>query len=355
MKLSEVSQLRLISQQIASASFKTAKEIVSWMGAIQAQDFNMAKWAIGLRVPGLTESEVESAIDKGEIIRTHLLRPTWHFVSADDAGWMIALSGPRIKASMKGRHKQMELTETIFKKSNKIIETALKNEGHLTRDELVSILKKAKMPVDNPRGGHLFLRAELDALICSGPLRAKKNTYALFYERIPAQKNIGRDEALARLAKKYFTSHCPATIHDFAWWSGLTASDARNAIEMMKPETISEKIGSEIYWLHRSFSGSLQKKDSVYLLPAFDEFLISYADRAASLSSQHYSKALTQNGIFKPVIVINGKVSGLWKKSLIKNMIKPELDFFETPAKKLKSLISKASDQFSDFLNQGRQ
>ncbi|HTQ66473.1 MAG TPA: winged helix DNA-binding domain-containing protein [Puia sp.] len=352
MKLSDIPQIRLLSQQIASTSFKTSKEIVSWMCAMQAQDYNMAKWAIGCRVPGLTENAIENAIDKGEIIRTHLLRPTWHFVDADDISWILALSGPRLKASLKGRQLQMELTETIFKKSNQIIEKALLKEGHLTRDELVSILKKAKMPVDNPRGGHLFLRAELDALICSGRLKGKKNTYALFSERIPAQKKISRDDALAKLAKKYFTSHCPATIPDFTWWSGLTASDARNALEMIKPNLISEKIGSEIYWMDPIFSNSIQKMDSVHLLPAFDEFLISYSDRAASLSSEHHHKALTQNGIFRPVIIINGKVCGLWKRSLKKNKIVPELNFFKPPAKKLKSLIRKASGHFTDFLNQ---
>ncbi len=160
MNLTDIAKIRLISQQIAETKFKTVKDIVDWMGAMQAQDYAVAKWAIGVRLPNSTDQVIETAINNGEIIRTHLLRPTWHFVSADAIYWMLELTAPQIKASLKSRHKELELSETIFAKSNTIIEKALRGGKHLTREELMAELGKGKIATDDNRASHLLLRAE---------------------------------------------------------------------------------------------------------------------------------------------------------------------------------------------------
>lgn len=329
MKLLNIANLRLISQQIINTKFDSAKDIVAWMGAMQTQDFNMAKWAIGLRLKKATEKDIDVAINSAEIIRTHVLRPTWHFVAADDIYWMVELTAPRIKTSMKGRNKQLELNDKIFKKSFSVIEKVLKDGNHLTRSELVSELNKAKIATNENRSSHILFHAELEGIICSGSMKEKQTTYALLQERIPKPKPLKKEEALYRLAKKYFESHCPATLPDFIWWSGLSVTDAKLALFLIKDEFISEKIDAREYWFPKSFSISKKFKESIFLLPAFDEFLISYKDRSAAIIADHQKKAFSNNGIFWPVIVANGGAVGIWKREIKKNKLLIEANFFD--------------------------
>ena len=196
-----------------------------------------------------------------------------------------------------------------------------------------------------------MFRAELDGLVCNGAKRGNKQTYTLLAERVPRTKTITREEALAKLAQRYFTSHCPATLQDFVWWSGLPVADERHALEMVKKELISETIGSQTYWLINSFSIPKATDKSVYLLPAFDEFVISYKDRSAALNFENHKKAVTINGIFKPLIVINGQVTGIWKRVIKKDKVVIETEFFKPPNKPSKKLIEKAAERYGRFLD----
>ncbi|MEO6706678.1 MAG: winged helix DNA-binding domain-containing protein [Ginsengibacter sp.] len=350
MTLTDVAAIRLISQQIAGSRFKTPKEMVGWMGAMQAQDYRMAKWAVGIRIPNATEKNIEAAIDSGKIIRTHLLRPTWHLVAADDIYWMLELSAPRIKAAQKSREKQLELTEKIFIKSNTIFEKALAGGKHLTRVEMLQELAKVKIATDNNRSSYLLFNAESEGIICSGKTKDKQITYALLNERVPENKKLNKDEALYRLANKYFKSHCPATLQDFTWWSGLSVSDAKHALEIIKPGFISDKIGSGIYWFPDSFSIPKNYKESAYLLPAFDEFLISYKDRTAALAFENHKKAFSNNGIFWPTLVVNGQVKGIWKRTFKKDKVIVTISFFGAPGKDIIGLVEKAAEKLGYFL-----
>lgn len=345
-----IANIRLISQKIVKTEFKSAKELVGWMGAIQAQDFNMAKWAIGLRLINSAEQNVVSAIDSGEIIRTHLLRPTWHFVSADDIYWMIELTAPRIKAAQKSREKQLELTEKIFKKCNSIIEKTLGYGYHATRKELVSELKKAKIETDNNRASHILFNAELEGIICSGKMKESQTTYALLSERVSKIQSFNKNEALFKLAVKYFKSHCPATLQDFIWWSGLSVADAKHALEMIKNDFISEKINTKEYWFANSFSELKKYKESIFLLPAFDEFLISYKDRSASVLAGNEGKVFSNNGIFWPTIVINGQVAGIWKREIKKGKLLITIKFFDENHKISNGNLEKAAEKLGRFL-----
>lgn len=338
MTVNEISNCRISNQKIVGSAFKTAKELVGWMGAMQAQDFSMAKLAIGIRVLNSTEEKIESAFNNAEILRTHVLRPTWHFIPAEDIYWMLDLTARRIKSSMTSRLKQLELTPELITKSNSIIETVFSKTKFLTREELATEFNNANINVADNRLSHLLFQAELEGIVCSGPIKAKKQTYALLYDRVPNKKIITRDEALAELAKRYFTSHCPATLKDFIWWSGLSAIEAGQALELIKPTLISETINSEKYWMTSSFS-ECKNNTSVHFLPAFDEFLISYRDRSASLSLTDNKKAVSDNGIFRPVIVLNGQVIGLWKRTLKKDKIMIETGFFQKQDKGTKVLV----------------
>ncbi|HEY5408092.1 MAG TPA: winged helix DNA-binding domain-containing protein [Ginsengibacter sp.] len=350
MNFKNISNVRLIAQQITTPTFTTPKEIVSWMGALQAQDYNMAKWAIGVRLPGSTDAKIEDAFNKGTILRTHVLRPTWHFVSADDIQWMLELTAPHMNLAMKSRHKQLGLNEKIFSKSNSIIQKALEQGKHLTRPEIMSELEKANIATHDLKAIHLMYHAELNGIVCSGMMRGKNHTYALLEERVKKVKHITREEALAKLAERYFKSRCPATLEDFIWWSGLNITDGRNALEMVKNNFISENIKSKTYWLPGSFSVTPKSKSSFYLLPAFDEFIISYKDRRAVIEQEYYAKAFTANGIFRPVMVMNGKVIGLWKRDIQKDKLITEAQFFKRAGEAAINSFKNESKTYAKFL-----
>lgn len=351
MNLNDIANTRLANQQLAKPNFKTPNELINWMGAMQAQDFTMAKWAIGIRLPNLKETLIEEAVNKGEILRTHVLRPTWHFVSAEDITWMLELSAPHIKSGMRGRHKQMGLSEAILKKSKRIIEKLLSDGEHLTRDEIMSEFKKARIDVSENRSSHFLMMAEFDGLICSGKMKNGNQTYALLESRIPKTKSLKREEALAKLAQKYFTSHGPATLQDFVWWSGLPVPDARKAIEMIKPDFVSGKIGEKEYLFDGSNNFPKKINESVHLLPAYDEFLISYKDRDASLSLVDNKKTISNNGIFRPVILINGQVKGIWKRAKKNDKVVVEINFFQPQKKVIQQKAGKAAMKLGSFLN----
>jgi hypothetical protein len=350
MTLPDIAKTRLVSQQIARTKYQTAKDIVSWMGAMQAQDLSMAKLAVGIRLPGSTEKTVEAAIARGEIIRTHVMRPTWHFVSADDVHWMLELTAPQIRASLKSRHKQLGLTEAIFSKSNSVIEKALAAEKQLDRKELSTALEKVKVCTSDNRIAHLLLRAELDRIICSGTAKGRETTYALLDDIIPRAKTSDREATLGQLAKRYFSSHGPATLQDFVWWSGLSVGDARGALEMARSGLVSEVIDSQTYWLSDALVIPADVKNLVYLLPAFDEFIIGYKDRRAALSDEHHKKAVSNNGVFRPTIVIDGQVEGLWKRTIKKREFAVEADLFQPLSKMSKKSLEKTMATLGHFL-----
>lgn len=351
MQISDLSKTRLISQQIAKTSFSGAQETVEWMGALQAQDYAMAKWAVGVRLPGSTQAAIQSTIDTGQVLRTHVLRPTWHLVSAADIHWMLALTAPRLKASLIHRHAELELSDDIVTKSNRLIERALRDGRQMKRDELMMVLKQASIPTNENRASHLFMCAELEGILCSGADRDGRPTYALLPERVPQKSSLPKEEALARLAETYFNSRCPATLQDFTWWSGLTSGDARQALELVKANFVPKTIAYQTYWLSPACSqAAISSQETLYLLPAYDEFLISYQERGASLQQADDPRAISENGIFRPVIVLDGQVVGIWKRKLAQNKVVVEVELFKPANQKMLHIVEDAAARFAQFL-----
>jgi len=348
MNIAQLINTRLVNQQITGTSFTKPEQIVRWMGAMQAQDYAMAKWAIGLRLPDASDEIIESAIDNADIIRTHVLRPTWHFVPAQDVHWMLALTAPAINAVAATNFRKLELDETVFKKTNRIIEKSLQQK-QLTRTELMEILEKKGIVTNELRSAHIMLRAELDGIVCNGAKRGKQFTYALLNERVPQQKKLVKEEALAELALRFFKSHGPATLQDFAWWSGLTKRDALCGLNAVKHMLVSEEINNQVYWF--TDPGFNEKKSSIYLLPAYDEWLISYKDRTASLPQAYFSHVISRNGIFKPTIIVDGKVVGLWKRSFKKERVFIETTFFKKKDQVGRKVMATAAKPFVKFLS----
>lgn len=349
MKNDEIAYLRLYNQKLSGNKKYSPLEIAGWMGALQAQDYNMVKWAFGARMQEDAKKEtVDNAINNSEIIRTHLLRPTWHFVSAENFLWLHGLTSPRLRSSMKSRHDSLGLDKILLEESNRIISQALKGGKHLTKDELGALLKSEGLSTDNNRLSHMLYWAELSGIVCSGRQTGNKPTYTLISEIFTEFKYSSKEEYCGMLAMKYFTSHGPATVKDFAWWSGLSSSDIKMGIARAGDHLVNFRANETEYLTGKNsdFGGDTQP---VLLLPAYDEYLISYADRRVVITSINKAKVISSNGIFRPVLIINGKVAGLWKPSTKKETIFVSILLFNSVTRSLRSKIEDAASHYGIF------
>jgi hypothetical protein len=301
---------RLRRQLLLGSTTRSAAAIVSWLGAVQSQDYAGAVWAVGQRGPGLTMADVDRAFDAGEILRTHVMRPTWHFVAPADIRWMLMLTAPRVHAIGAPYLRRMGLTPAMLSRSHRVFEKALRGGRTLTRSELSTALQTAGIEATGSRLALVVMNAELEAVICSGPRQGKQFTYALLDERTPAVRPRSRDAALAALAARYFTSHGPATAKDFAWWSGLTLKDVKAGIEGVSPALQAVVAGGLTYYAHRDETFDHRPARSTFLLPNYDEFLIAYKDRSLSLQPGRR----TRNPIFAHQVVVDGYVTGSWNR-----------------------------------------
>jgi hypothetical protein len=324
---------RLWFQSLARPRFERAEDVVEWFGAVQSQDFAAAKWAVAQRTRSLSDSDVERAINSGTVLRTHVLRPTWHFAPAKDIRWMLALTAPRIRASMARLGHWFGLTPDAFPRANRAIAKALSGGRQMTRAELGPIVGQRTGAL-----GHVLAFAELDGLICSGALRGKEHTYALLDERVPATRPIERDEALALLARRYFRSHGPATLKDFVWWSGLLVGEARQAIASATG-LVAETIGGATYWLSDKASRVAQD-NRVHLLPSFDEYLVAYVDRS------HAARGLTSQVALSNVVVADGRVVGTWRRTISANAALVDVTLF---SRVRKAGLERAVERFGAF------
>jgi hypothetical protein len=331
MTASDIANLRLIHQQIAQPTYKTAAQVVAGLGAMQAQDYTGALWSIGLRLRNATpttEADVEQAIAERTIVRTWPMRGTLHFVAAADVRWMLELLTPRIVAGSAGRYKQLELDDGVFTRSKKVLAKALQGGQHLTRDDTMAVLERNKISTTGQRGYHILGRLAMDGLICFGPRAGKQHTFVLMEEWLPNAHRLQRDEALAELARRYFIGHGPAMLGDFARWADLTLTDARAGLAAVAPDLRQELVDGTAYWL-RADAKDLPHTATMFLLPGFDEFLLGYADRSATLDAQHVQKVIPgKNGMFMPTLVVNGRVSGIWKRTMTKKLVQIEVSPF---------------------------
>ena len=341
---------RIFNQQISKTNFKTPAEVLSWLGAIQGQDFAGAKWSIGLRLPGTTESEIEKAMDNMNIVRTWLMRGTLHIAFAKDIRWILELLSPKIIKGGAGRFRQLELDEGIFKKSRKIITKILQNKNHLTRNEIFTVLKKSGISTTGQRGIHIIWKFALEGLICFGPLKGRQQTFVLLDEFLPETKKINREAALSELAIKYFFSRGPATLQDFVWWSGLKLTGAKMGLDSIASQLNKESIYGQTYWF-KTIESKITNKSGIFLLPGFDEYLLGYKGKYGTLEEMHAQKICPgKNGIFNPTIVSNGQIVGIWKRTFKKKevIITPE-PFFQFSESEIKS-FKKAAIFYGRYL-----
>lgn len=342
---------RLRSQHLAQPTFDTPVDVVQWMGAVQAQDFAAAKWALGLRMSKAIEDDIERAFTNGAILRTHVMRPTWHFVSPTDIRWLLTLTAPRVCTLMAYYDRQLELDDATFSRSHATLIKALEGGKQLTRPELASILQQVGIATDNgQRMTHLMMRAELDGIICSGARRGKQFTYALLDERVPQAPVLEHDEALVELVKRYFTSHGPATMQDFMWWSGLTGVEAKAGLEMNALHLLHESVNGQTYWFSE-VTPLADMTSTAYLLPNFDEYTVSYKDRSATLERVYaHKRVVSASEQLGNVIVLNGQIVGNWKRALTKDTVSIVLSPFTSLNTIEKQTVVEAAERYGAFL-----
>jgi len=354
MKNFDIARLRLHNQRLSTTTFKNPGDVVGWFGAVQSQDYAGAKWALGQRIQNATDAAIDRSFNEGKILRTHILRPTWHFVTPADIRWMLMLTAPRVHAANAYMYRQLELDKVTLKKSNAALERALLGGRQLTRTELAAAFKKAGIVADGLRLGYFMMYAELEGLICSGARRGKQFTYALLEERVPQVNTLNRDEALAELTRRYFRSRGPATLQDFVWWSGLTMADAKNGIEMVKSQFVNEVLEGQTYWFANSGSRApfREKSPKAYLLPNYDEYFIGFKDRSAIGEVARRSN-LPENSpsLLAHSIILDSQVVGGWKRTLKKNVVIIELNLITDLTKAEKRAVAEAANWYGKFLD----
>ena len=347
----DIARERLHNQYISHTPLSKPGEVVEWLVAVQAQDYAGAKWALGLRLQSATDADIDAAFADGSILRTHLMRPTWHFVSPRDIRWMLALTAPRVHLANAFYYRKLGLDSAIFKLSNTVMVKALQNGNQLTRDELSALLQDAGIDTnDGLRLAYLMMYAELEGLICSGARRGKQFTYALLDERAPNARLMEREEALAELARRYFASRGPATVQDFAKWSGLTVADAGNGLEVVRSELHHERIGDHVYWFSASRAFAKGDLPIAYLLSIYDEYLSGYKDRRAIGTPKVGEKLVALGNALSYIIVVDGQIVGTWKRMLRKDAVDIEINLFNQPTQAESRAIALAAQRYGDFL-----
>jgi len=341
---------RLQNQQLVDSSFSNVTELVHYLGAVQAQEYEGGKWTIGLRIPGSKADDVEKAIRDRKIIRTWPMRGTLHYVTSEDARWMIQLLVPRVIRRMSYYFKQLELTDDVFSKARKLITKELEGGKSITRPTFYKLLEENNISTKEQRGLFILGRFAGESLICFGSKEGKQQTFVLMDEWIPNQKTIESEEAIAEITLRYFTSHGPAQIIDLAWWSGLTNTEVKKGIELNKGKLLEKKIGDRTFYMSVKLPDVKQNESSIMLLPAYDEFTIAYKDRSDLRGSGGVPEIKINDGFFS-MIAKNGKIIGSWRKEIRKGKVIIQCRIHEDLSEKDMRDLKKSAEDYSEFYN----
>jgi hypothetical protein len=343
---------RLCTQRLTGAGFVRPEDVVGWFGAVQAQDYGPAKWAVGGRTRHATDAALERAFAAGKILRTHVLRPTWHFVLPADIRWLLTATAARVQARSAYRYRQLGLDDATLRRTESLLVSALRGGDQLTRDEAAAMLTGAGVSVEGQRLPYILSNAELGALICSGARRGAQHTYVLLEERAPDARDLPRDEALAELARRFFTSHGPATARDFSTWASLTLAEVRQSLEAAGPALRREDLEGVTLW-----SGVAQprrapspRSPEVHLVQGYDEYIMGYSETKHVLARPGAMWAPSERPVFNLVVLLDGRVAGFWKRTVKKDVAVVEatlLEDFDDP--RMRALEAEAA-RYGAFL-----
>lgn len=346
-----LSRRRLRNQYIDGSRLDDPAEVVRALGAVQAQDYYSALWAIGLRLRGARESDVEQAIIERRIVRTWPMRGTLHFVAAEDVRWLIELLAPRTLQRNAARLlRDFAIDRAVIKRASKIVRATLNGGRAATRASLYEQLDAQGIDTGEQRGLHILWWLAHEGLICCGPRVGKQHTFVLLDEWIPKPSSLTREEALALLAQRYFAHHGPATLADFVWWTGLTVADANAAIEGARPGLSSETNDTTIWWSGARTHRRTTRSAPCHLLPVYDEYTIGYADRSAALDPAHAKRTVAGHGIFRAPVVIEGRIVGSWRRELKRDRVDVRVEPLTRFDREQLRYINEAAERYGAFL-----
>jgi hypothetical protein len=342
-------RLRLAGQQITRSRCPAPGAVVAWLGAIQAQDYAGALWSVGLRLPGSTAAGIGQAVAGRTLVRTWLLRGTLHLVTARDLRWMLALLAPGIIAGNRRRYRELALDEETFARSNAVIREAVEGGQHLSRTGLVAILEQHGIPAGGQRAPYLLQRASLDGIICQG---APQGTNPVFFScsSLPEGNAFGHEAALAELARRYIASHAPATLRDFAAWSGLPVDEARAGLGAAGPHLSRKTVDGRTWFLPRPARAEEPPAATVHLLPGFDEYILGYRERCALPEDPTLRRRVLKNGMLSPTILSSGRVAGTWRRIVRNGTVRIVPAPFSPLTGAEKDALAVAAHRYGEFL-----
>ena len=343
---------RLRAQRLTGKSFGDAVEAVRRLGAVQAQDYPAAKWGLAQRLDGATDAVLDQLYDQGDILRTHVLRPTWHFVLPEDIRWLLQLTGPRVMAGTAGRWRQLEIDREVIARSRAAWHAALAGGRSLTRPELGSVLGAAGISPEGQRLPHLLMALELEGFLASGPRRGAQLTWALLEERAPASPSMGPEDSLRELALRYYRSHGPAQLQDFAWWSGLTLADARRGLALAGTNLETRSIDGKDYWHDPGLDWRPVRDGVVHLLPNFDEYTVGYRDRSALMHASYpfRPELFAFSSILSNIVTAGGELRGSWRRVTTSGGVRVEVRPLAPLARSVRAGIDEAVRRYARFL-----
>ena len=306
--------IRLLNQQLAAPQFSDPAEVIGLLGAMQAQEYRLMRWAVEMRTKKPSAKAFKKAFDSGEIVRLHLMRGTWQLVSAEDYWWMLDLCAPKAIAVTKGwmHSNKIDIPDEEYLKIREILAQTAADKGSVAKEDFVQALTEKDITMDDHRLSYHIRMGEFTGTLCSGDLQPKKATYALASAKVKKTETIDRDEALMRLTKKYFQSRQPATLEDFVWWSGLGINDCRKGIELLGDYLHLEKWKRREFYLTDDCRTRGFRKGQCLLIPPYDEYLIGYKSRDIVLPAEYRHHAHNNSGIFQPIIAHDGVICGNW-------------------------------------------
>ncbi|MGH7435625.1 MAG: winged helix DNA-binding domain-containing protein [Polyangiaceae bacterium] len=347
---SEVFQRRLATQWVTGGEARDPAAVVSWLGALQSQDYLAGLWAIGLRAKAVREEDVEASIRDRKIVRTWPMRGTLHFVAADDARWMTELLAPRRVTSAKGRLHGLGIDRAVLARARRTFVRHLEGGRVLTRPAAFQALERGGVSTSGQRGIHILWCLAQECFLCFGPREGKQHTVVLFQEWLPRAPRLPRDEALGEIAFRYFRGHGPATVRDLARWAGLSLTDARHAVTLAGRRIASEDLAGETHWFTGAGAGAGVGVGAVaHALPAFDELLVGYADRSAALSLEAEKKVVT-GGLFRPFVLQGGRVVATWSRRFERDEVVCTMEALEPLPRTARIAAQRGFERYAAFV-----
>ncbi|HEX6756854.1 MAG TPA: winged helix DNA-binding domain-containing protein [Propionibacteriaceae bacterium] len=269
----DVLRRRLAIQRLQGEGLSSAADVVRLLGCVQSQEYAHALWSLGMRTSGLKVTDAQAEFDRGDFLRTHILRPTWHLVAAEDIRWILEVTAPRVQKLNQTIYRRERLDPAILDRGLELIIEELEGGRYRTRAELGRVLVDQGIVAQRLGLAYIVMNAELEGAICSGPMRGAQHTYALVDERAPRSADAAGDAA--ELARRFFLGHGPASIQDLARWSSLTVSQCREALETIRDSLDCVTVEGVELWFDPDALQVGQSRDAL-LLPLYDELILSY-------------------------------------------------------------------------------